>query len=156
MDFERVRTRSIGSTRPSINSRMGFIFNALPSKRVAPPIRPPRCKNSSVSTANTRPVFSLEVDPFQKRPNIDILISNQAGKPVANASIIETMTKKMEITMHLRGAPAPGQYHVRAELYYQQKSDPPEANPPIITQVDLAETIFMIETDTPEADNSPG
>ena len=100
--------------------------------------------------------ISLEVDPFQKRPNIDILISNQAGKPVANTSIIETMTKKMEITMHLRGAPAPGQYHVRAELYYQQKSDPPEANPPIITQVDLAETIFMIETDTPEADNSPG
>lgn len=102
--------------------------------------------------------IAIEVDPFQKRPNIDILISNQDGKPVAVASIIESMTKKMEITMHLRGTPTVGQYHVRAELYYQQKAevDNPETSPPIITQVDLAETIFMIENKSPEADNNPG
>lgn len=102
--------------------------------------------------------ISIEVDPFQKRPNIDILITNQLGKPVAVASIIESMTKKMEITMHLRGAPLAGHYHVRAELYYQQKaeSESLEATPPIITQVDLAETIFTIENRPPEADNNPG
>lgn len=101
--------------------------------------------------------ISIEVDPFQKRPNIDILITNPAGKPAAIASIIESMTKKMEITMHLRGAPASGQYHVRAELYYQQKMevDTPEVTPPIITQVDLAETIFKIETEPTGADNTP-
>jgi len=101
--------------------------------------------------------ISLEVDPFQKRPSIDIMITNPAGKPVAVASIIESMTKKMEITMHLRGTPGAGQYQVRAELYYQQKIEAGDTqpSPPIITQVDLAETIFIIETQNPEADILP-
>ena len=102
--------------------------------------------------------ISLEVDPFQKRPNIDIMITNEAGKPVAIASIIESMTKKMEVTMHLRGTTIAGQYNVRAELYYRQNSEAENAEPtpPIITQVDLAETFFVIEAKNPEADNLPG
>lgn len=101
---------------------------------------------------------TLEVDPFQKRPNIDLLITNQVGKPVAIASIIETMTKKMDLTMHLRGTDTHGHYHVRAELYYRQNTevDNAEPTPPIITQVDLAETFFVIDVHDPEADNHPG
>ena len=101
---------------------------------------------------------TLEVDPFQKRPNIDLLITDQAGKPVSIASIIESMTKKMEVTMHLRGNIPGGQYNVRAELYYRQNIEMDNAEPtlPIITQVDLAETFFVIEAQNPEVDNHPG
>ncbi|HWQ83903.1 MAG TPA: hypothetical protein VN363_05015 [Anaerolineales bacterium] len=100
----------------------------------------------------------LEVDPFQKRPNLDILITDPAGKPAAIASIIESMTKKIEITMHLRGANHTGQYLVRAELYYRKISEAgtPDPSPPIITQVDLAETFFTIDTQNSEADIIPG
>ncbi len=50
-DLLRLRTFSNGSTRPWSIINTGFRFSADPSRRAAPPMRPPRCKNSSVSTA---------------------------------------------------------------------------------------------------------
>ena len=46
-----VRTRSIGRTSDSIE-RIGLILSVEPSHAWAPPTRPPRRRNSSVSTAN--------------------------------------------------------------------------------------------------------
>ena len=46
-----VRTRSIGRISDSIE-RIGLIFSVEPSHAWAPPTRPPRRRNSSVSTAN--------------------------------------------------------------------------------------------------------
>src|SRR3972149_7094874 len=53
-----VRTRSVASRAPSTTSRIGFKLSAVPTKRAAPPMRPPRCRNSSVSTTNNTPALS--------------------------------------------------------------------------------------------------
>lgn len=101
----------------------------------------------------------LEVDPFQKRPNADILITDEQDRKLASASIIESMDRKMEITMHLRGQVTPGEHRVKAVLFYtqpieeddsQEQPDAPQAEreePPEQKKqvVDQAETQFSIE-----------
>jgi len=61
----------------------------------------------------------LEVDPFQKRPNAQVTITNASGMEVARASILETMTRKMEFNMHLREPQPGGEYTVETIIYYQ-------------------------------------
>ena len=62
----------------------------------------------------------LEVDPFQKRPNAQVTITNTAGMEVARVSILETMTRKMEFNMHLREPQPGGEYTVETIIYYQK------------------------------------
>ncbi|MEJ2709419.1 MAG: hypothetical protein P8074_17545 [Anaerolineales bacterium] len=103
----------------------------------------------------------LEVDPFQKRPNADILITDEQDRKLASASIIESMDRKMEITMHLRGEVTSGEHHATAVLFYSQMAgedaaqdqpDSPQAEreqppEPKIQVVDRAETQFSIIED---------
>jgi hypothetical protein len=90
----------------------------------------------------------LEVDPFQKRPSADLFISNAAGEEVAYANILETISRKMEINMHLREASPGGEYTVRAVVYYQklptasEESGFQEPGEPLI--VDRGQTSFTI------------
>jgi len=62
----------------------------------------------------------LEIDPFQKRPNAEIFIRNQSGSIVAEVDIIETMTRKMELNLHLRESEPEGVYTAHVIVYYQQ------------------------------------
>ena len=64
----------------------------------------------------------LEVTPFQKRPNGEIIITNAGGDELANISIIETMDPKMEFTLHLRGAELRGPFTVSAYIFYYEES----------------------------------
>jgi hypothetical protein len=91
----------------------------------------------------------LEVDPFQKRPNAEILILNAAGEKVAEITVIETITRKLEFNMHLRQAETAGQYRAQAVLYYQTLPEaqegeaiPPEQPDPML--VDRGEALFEI------------
>lgn len=90
----------------------------------------------------------LEVDPFQRRPSAELLIRTADGEERASTSIVESMTRKMEVTMHLRGAPPPGRYSLQAILFYSQAVEPegdqPEDELPRQTHtiVDRAETTF--------------
>lgn len=91
---------------------------------------------------------TFEVDPFQKRPSADLIITNTAGNEVAHANILETITRKIEINMHLREDDPGGEYHLQAVLYYQHL---PEANeesapqaPPEPLVVDRAQAGFSI------------
>ena len=59
----------------------------------------------------------LEVDPFQRRPNADLTLLDQDGQELSSVSIIESMTRKMELVMHLRNA-ASGSCTLQATLYY--------------------------------------
>lgn len=70
----------------------------------------------------------LEVDPFQiqKKPNAELSVLDRDGMEVSSVSIIQSMTRKMELVMHLRNAP-PGAYSLQAVLYY---ADLPQAAPP--------------------------
>src|SRR5271157_4233377 len=53
----KVRVRSAEFTTPSVTVRIGFLFIAEHSNHCAPPMRPPLCRNSRVSTAQNTPVF---------------------------------------------------------------------------------------------------
>ncbi|OGO72647.1 MAG: hypothetical protein A2Z49_05080 [Chloroflexi bacterium RBG_19FT_COMBO_56_12] len=90
----------------------------------------------------------LEVDPFQKRPCADLIITNAAGEEVARANILETISRKIEINMHLREAEPGGEYNVQAVVYYQklpsvsEESGPQESLEPLV--VDRGQTSFTI------------
>jgi len=101
----------------------------------------------------TRVRVYLEVDPFQRHPSADLVISDPAGLEVTDASIVESMTRKMEITMHLRHAQPGGMYTLRAILFYLPP--PPEGEPPDPSQrqvVDMSEVHF--ETPAGEPPNA--
>ena len=70
----------------------------------------------------------IEVTPFQERPSLEIRVQTdeQDGKRhVAELSVIETMTRHMEFTVHIRGVPSPvGQYIAEADLYYENLDAP--------------------------------
>jgi len=65
----------------------------------------------------------IETDPFQERPNIDLVIQDQEGNVVSTANIIESMTGKMEITMHIRENLRVGAFTLQATLYYDDLKD---------------------------------
>lgn len=67
----------------------------------------------------------LEMTPFQTRPQIDVILTDAAGREVATTSIVEPMGWKLEITLHLRGA-RNGPFKLEARLYYP---DGPRAAP---------------------------
>ena len=70
----------------------------------------------------------MELDPFQKRPNAVLTIVDPEGHEVASADIIETMTRKIELNLHLRGELKKGNYTLDAVLFY--------ADLPELTDVD--------------------
>jgi hypothetical protein len=70
----------------------------------------------------------LEVDPFQKHPSADLTIIDPQGKPVSNVSIIESMVRKMELIMHLRGKPLSGKHTIEAVLFYGNLIEPAESS----------------------------
>ncbi|MBN2146084.1 MAG: hypothetical protein JW726_01805 [Anaerolineales bacterium] len=92
--------------------------------------------------------ITLEVDPFQKRPCADLIITNAAGEEVARANILETISRTMEINMHLREAEPGGNYTVQAVVYYQklppvgEESEPQAIADPLV--VDRGQTSFTI------------
>ena len=68
------RTRFTGSTSPSSIARIGLMFRRLPANAAALPIRPPFCRNSSVSTVKRRFAPLVEVgDEF-----VDLLVGRPA------------------------------------------------------------------------------
>ncbi len=64
--------------------------------------------------------ISLEVDPFQKRPSVTLTITDAAGAALAETNVIESMTRKITLTLHLRptGAEPVLPYHLSAALFY--------------------------------------
>ena len=100
----------------------------------------------------------LEVDPFQQRPNADLVIHDNQGQEVAHAHIIESIDREMEVTMHLRAAAEGGApFTVQATLYYATlnnvpNDETPDASPdfePIERQVvDQAQASFELPDGT--------
>ena len=75
----------------------------------------------------------LEVDPFQKRPSAELTIRDAGSNLLAAASVIESMTRKIELTLHLRfpgtssAATTPAAYTLSAVLFYQAPPEEPSA-----------------------------
>ena len=66
---------------------------------------------------------NLQITPFQKRPHIEITLTNGAGDEVASTSIVEPLSWNLEFTMHLRGQ-LHNPYTLHARLYYPEGPSP--------------------------------
>lgn len=88
----------------------------------------------------------LEVDPFQRKPNLDITIYDLEGFEIAGTSIIESMVRKMEFTMLFRRKIRTGDYRMVSTLYYVEIDQPDEGDGIIERQlIDTREVIFSLE-----------
>ena len=69
---------------------------------------------------------NIEMSPFEKRPHLEVNLSDSNGEEISTASFVEPMAWKLEFTLHLRTEPAGGPIDLRARLYYP---DGPQAEP---------------------------
>lgn len=90
----------------------------------------------------------LELDAFQQPPNIALSIRNALEKDIAQITVIELITRKIELNMHIREADPGGKYTLLAVLYYElpaeegQPDQPPGLRQPFV--VDRKEMMFSI------------
>ena len=68
---------------------------------------------------------NIQITPFQKRPHIEVTLTDSEGDEIASTSIVEPMSWKLEFTMHIRGE-LKNPYTLAAKLYYP---DGPSAEP---------------------------
>jgi hypothetical protein len=67
----------------------------------------------------------VHITPFRERPNLEIAIFNADGVPVASTSVIEAMTFKLDLNLHLRGDAEPdGTFSARVKLYFDDLDAP--------------------------------
>jgi hypothetical protein len=60
---------------------------------------------------------NIEMTPFQKRPHVEIVLTDADHEEVASTTIVEPMSWKLELTMHVRGE-LNNPYTLEATLYY--------------------------------------
>jgi hypothetical protein len=70
----------------------------------------------------------LELTPFQQKPSLDLIVCGDHGELLASTSIIESLTRQVELTMHLRRPMPATQLEVQAVLYYLNRL-PTESQP---------------------------
>ncbi len=66
---------------------------------------------------------ALELTPFQKRPLLELTLTDSAGALAGSASIIEPNSWKLELTLHIRQADPAGSYRLSVRLYYPEMDD---------------------------------
>jgi len=62
---------------------------------------------------------NIEITPFQKRPHVEVMLSDAHGDEIASTSLIEPMSWKLEFTMHIRGE-LNNPYTLEAKLFYPE------------------------------------
>jgi hypothetical protein len=86
--------------------------------------------------------IAIEIDPFQKRPNLEVTLADAEGQELAQASVIGTMIPHIEFTMHIRAAKAHGPYAVAAILFYTAPITPDSIEAPERMIVDQKQASF--------------
>ena len=69
---------------------------------------------------------NIEMSPFEKRPHLEVNLTDTNGEEISTANFVEPMTFKLEFTLHLRTEPAEGPLDLEARLFYP---DGPQAEP---------------------------
>ena len=69
---------------------------------------------------------NIAMNAFEKRPHIELLLTDSQHEEISHVSFVEPMQFKLEFTMHLRTQPADGPLDLEARLFYP---DGPEADP---------------------------
>ena len=72
---------------------------------------------------------NIEITPFQKRPHVEIQLTDADGHEIGSTSIIEPMSWKLEFTMHIRDE-LNNPYTLEARLFYP---DGPASEPQTFT-----------------------
>lgn len=62
----------------------------------------------------------LEVTPFLERPDLEVVIADDAGQEVSSINIIENIEERMTFTMHIRGEEIKEQYLLIASVIYPE------------------------------------
>ncbi|MBM3152120.1 MAG: hypothetical protein FJZ96_07955 [Chloroflexi bacterium] len=60
---------------------------------------------------------TIELTPFQQRPNLELALAGPDGEPSGSASIVEPVGWTLELTMHIRN-PRPGRYTLHGSLVF--------------------------------------
>ncbi|MCS6870453.1 MAG: hypothetical protein NZ571_03250 [Anaerolineae bacterium] len=70
--------------------------------------------------------LNVDVTPFQERPSLELRVLRlPEERVIAELTIIETMHRQMEFTVHVRGVSSPnGDYIAQADLYYDERTAP--------------------------------
>jgi hypothetical protein len=69
--------------------------------------------------------ITIDVTPFQERPSLEIRVRRGENHHIAELSVIETMHRHMEFTVHIRGVSSPaGEYVAEVDLYYDDPAAP--------------------------------
>jgi hypothetical protein len=69
---------------------------------------------------------NIEMSFFEKRPHLEVTLTDSENQEISTASFVEPMNFKLEFTMHLRTQPADGPLDLETKLFYP---DGPEAEP---------------------------
>lgn len=69
---------------------------------------------------------NIAMSAFEKRPHLEVLLTDCENQEISRVSFVEPMQFKLEFTMHLRTEPASGPLDLEARLFYP---DGPEAQP---------------------------
>jgi hypothetical protein len=88
----------------------------------------------------------LELTPFQKLPSAEIFLTGPGDQEAARTSILETISRKMELNLHLKPGSPSGDYTLHVTLYYQHlpTAEQPDAPIPEPLIVDSGQYSFNI------------
>ena len=75
-----------------------------------------------------------QITPFQQRPNLDLRIEDARGEEVAAATLIELITTKLVVTLHIRSAQVEGRYTLFGRLSYPELESVDETSHPFEIQ----------------------
>jgi len=70
--------------------------------------------------------INIEMSYFEKRPHLEVMLTDSENQEISTASFVEPMNFKLEFTLHLRTKPADGPLDLEVRLFYP---DGPEAEP---------------------------
>ncbi len=97
---------------------------------------------------NKRVKVHLELTPFMKRPNIEVVVFSADGNEVGHTSILETMQPNLEFTIHLRQVTTGDELTLQTTVYYQKLpvagDKPPEIPLPDPLIVDTHKKSFRL------------
>lgn len=74
---------------------------------------------------------NIEMSPFEKRPHLEVTLTDSHGQILSTASFVEPMAWKLEFTLHIRTQPKDEELTLETRLFYPD--DGPESDPKYVT-----------------------
>lgn len=68
-----------------------------------------------------RIAVGFDITPFMERPSIEVVVKNAQDVESASLSIIESLNRQFNVTLHLRDTTYLDPYTIEANLYYRSQ-----------------------------------